>query len=314
VRIIFAGTSEFAISALQVLLNSHHDICAVYTKQDRPAGRGQKLTASPIKEFVLANNLDLRIYQPESLKDAVVQEKLKEFSADVFINVAYGLIIPDVILNMFKFGCVNIHPSLLPRWRGAAPIQRAIMAEDAITGVSIMRMDSGVDTGDIYKQEKLSIDITDTSASLFLKTAELGAKLLLEVLTEIANGTAKATAQNNIYSTYAKKIAKEEGKINWHKNSSEIDCMIRAFNPWPIAYSELDGQVIRIWQATKTKKNENTEPGVIIQADKNGIIVATGDGAICLLKIQLSGGKPLLVADILNAHHKTFASGKKFEF
>lgn len=314
-KIIFAGTSEFALPALKALFNSRnekHKICAVYTQPDRPAGRGQKITAGPIKEFALIHNLP--VYQPTTLKDPISQNQLQDLTADVLINVAYGMILPETVLNMFKFGCINIHPSLLPRWRGAAPIQRAIQAYDQVTGVTIMQMDAGLDTGGVYKQETLPIEVIDTTATLFTKTAELGAKLLLEVLTEIETGRAKITAQNDGQSTYAKKLTKEEGKIDWHKSAREIDCMIRAFDPWPVAYTKIDGQTIRVWQAEiqTNVSTPTTEPGTIDRANKIGVDVVTGKGILRLLKIQLPGGKPLSVADILNAHHQPFAPNKKF--
>lgn len=310
-KIIFAGTSEFALPALRALLKSQHKICAVYTQPDRPKGRGQKTTASPVKEFALIHNLP--VYQPVTLKDSISQKQLQDLAADVLINVAYGMLLPETVLSMFKFSCVNIHPSLLPRFRGAAPIQRAIQACDLVTGVTIMQMDAGLDTGGIYKQETLPIETIDTTATLFTKTAEIGAKLLLEVLTEIETGRAKITAQDNAQSTYAKKLTKEEGKIDWHKSAQVIDCMIRAFDPWPVAYTEIDGQIIRIWQAERQTNalTPTTEPGTINKVDKNGIDVVTGKGILRLLKIQLPGGKPLSVADVLNAHHQPFAPGKK---
>jgi methionyl-tRNA formyltransferase len=310
-KIIFAGTSEFALPALRALLKSQHKICAVYTQPDRPKGRGQKTTASPVKEFALIHNLP--VYQPVTLKDSISQKQLQDLAADVLINVAYGMLLPETVLSMFKFSCVNIHPSLLPRFRGAAPIQRAIQACDLVTGVTIMQMDAGLDTGGIYKQETLPIETIDTTATLFTKTAEIGAKLLLEVLTEIETGRAKITAQDNAQSTYAKKLTKEEGKIDWHKSAQVIDCMIRAFDPWPVAYTEIDGQIIRIWQAERQTNalTPTTEPGTINKVDKNGIDVVTGKGMLRLLKIQLPGGKPLSVADVLNAHHQPFAPGKK---
>lgn len=313
-KIVFAGTPEFALPALKALLNSQHKIRAVYTQPDRPAGRGQKLTASPIKEFALAHKLP--IYQPSTLKDSTAQKQLQDLAADVLINVAYGMILPEAVLNMFKFGCINIHPSLLPRWRGAAPIQRAIEACDQTTGVTIMQMDMGLDTGGIYRQEILPIENIDTAEALLTKTAELGAKLLLEVLASIETNTAKITVQNDAQTTYAKKITKEEGKIDWHKSAQELDCMIRAFNPWPVAYTEIDDKTIRIWQAEMpndtSQKTITIQPGTIDQANKSGIDVITGNGILRLLKIQLPGGKPLLIKDILNNQHHYFATGKKF--
>ncbi|EKD45517.1 MAG: hypothetical protein ACD_69C00257G0004, partial [uncultured bacterium] len=282
---------------------------------DRPAGRGQKLTASPVKKWALANNLPL--YQPASLKDSAAQKQLQELNADILVNVAYGLLLPKAVLNIPKFGCINIHPSLLPRFRGAAPIQRAIMAGDTITGVTIMKMDVGLDTGDIYKQTTLPIDDTDTTATLMKKTSKIGAKLLLEVLAEIETESAKATPQDDKQTIYADKISKEEGKIDWHKSAQEIDRMIRAFNPWPIAHTEINGKYIRIWKAkikaiTQQKNTPNNIPGTIIHADKNSINVLTGDGLLCLLNIQLPGSKPLQTSGILNAHKQEFAVGQKF--
>lgn len=313
-KIIFTGTSEFALPTLQILLNSPHEICVVYTQPDRPAGRGQKLTASPVKKLALANKLPL--YQPLTLKDPAAQKQLQELNADLLVNVAYGLLVPEIVLNTPRLGCINIHPSLLPRWRGAAPIQRSIMAGDTTTGVTIMKMDIGLDTGDIYKQLTLPIEETDTTATLMQKTAAIGAKLLLEVLTAIENGTIKATPQDNTDTTYASKITKEEAKINWQQSASEINCMIRAFNPWPVASTEIDGQYIRIWEAKiatiePTQNTLTTSPGTIIQANKDSIDVTTGNGILSLLKLQLPGGKPLLAADILNAHQQIFAIEKQ---
>lgn len=309
-KIIFAGTPEFAIPALKALLNSSHQICAVYTQPDRPAGRGQKLTPSPIKQLALENKLLL--LQPESLKNPEAQNQLIAQHADVLVNVAYGLLLPKPVLEATKFGCVNIHPSLLPRWRGAAPIQRAIMAGDAETGVTIMQMDVGLDTGGIYKQVKLPITNTDTTASIMEQTAVLGAQLLLEVLHEIETGTATITPQDDTQSTYAKKIHKEEAQINWQLSASEIERMIRAFIPWPIAFTSIDSQNIRIWQATVTTNSTAATPGTIIAISQDGIDVATGSGILRLQKLQLPGRKPLLVREILNAQAKLFAAGKFF--
>lgn len=311
-KIIFAGTAEFALPALKQLLNSKHTICGVYTKPDAPAGRGQKLTASAVKIFAEAHGL--KVYQPLSLKNPDTQDQMQALGADALVNVAYGLLVPEMILNMFKFGCVNIHPSLLPCWRGAAPIQRAIMSQDKITAVTIMKMDKGLDTGDIYLQETLPIESTDTSATLFAKTAELGAKLLLEVLDKLESSDLIGIKQDDATTTYAHKITKEEGQINWQSTSEAIDCQIRAFNPWPIAYTSIDDLPVRIWQAEilSNISISNHKPGTIYQVSKDGIDVMTQNGLLRLIKIQLPGGKPLLVRDILNAHAKTFATGKSF--
>jgi methionyl-tRNA formyltransferase len=319
-KIIFAGTPEFALPSLTTLLNSTHEICAIYTQPDRPAGRGQKLKESPVKQLALANNLP--IFQPATLKNPEEQQKMLKLGADVFVDVAYGLLLPEAVLNIPKFGCVNIHPSLLPRFRGAAPIQRAILAGDSMTGVTIMQMDVGLDTGSIYKQEPLPITNHDTSETLMKKAADLGAELLLKVLTEIENGTAKLTPQTNERTTYANKITKEEGKIDWQKSASEIERMIRAFISWPIAYTEIENNYIRVWEAEVKNDNDNNSvsnitakfsPGIITSATKNGIDVATGNGILRLLKVQFPGGKPLAVGDILNAHQEVFAAGKKLQ-
>lgn len=309
-KIIFAGTPEFALPALQALIKAKHQICAVYTQPDRPAGRGQKLTPSPIKQFAIKNNLP--VLQPESLKDPTAQKQFSAFHADILVNVAYGLLLPKPILEGTKLGCVNIHPSLLPRWRGAAPIQRAILAGDQETGVTIMHMDEGLDTGDIYKQVKIPIENTDTSATLMLKAALCGAELLITVINEIAAGTAKPIPQDSALSTYAKKITKEEAKINWQLPAVEIERMIRAFIPWPIAYSEIAGQRVRIWEAQAFSETAQATPGTIIAISKEAIIVSTSAGTLHLHKIQLPGGNALIIKDIFNAYLPLFTVGSTF--
>lgn len=316
-KIIFAGTPEFALPTLELLLASSHQICAVYTKPDRPAGRGQKLTSSPVKQFALDRNLP--IYQPEKLRDQNEQSKIKEFAADVLVNVAYGLILPDEVLNATRFGCFNIHPSLLPRWRGAAPIQRSILAGDEQTGVTIMQMDSGLDTGSIIKQISLPIAKTDSTATLYPKLAQIGAQLLLEALDETQqNGQVNSTPQDSTNTTYAHKVTKEEANIDWKQSATQIDCMIRSFNPWPIAYSEIDGESVRVWQACPVKNIGKIDldipaaPGTIINCDKQGIDVSTGDGVLRIEKLQLAGSKILAVQEVLNAKQKLFSIGQKF--
>jgi methionyl-tRNA formyltransferase len=308
-KIIFAGTPQFAIPTLERLLNSDHRICAVYTQPDRPAGRGQKLAVSPVKEFALKNGLP--IYQPASLKDPAAQQQLQKLEADVLVNVAYGLLLPQIVLTAPKFGCVNLHPSLLPRWRGAAPIQRAILNGDQTTGITIMKMDIGLDTGDIYEQTILPITDQETSLSLAAKAATLGAEMMLEVLDAIATHTVTATPQDDHQSTYAKKITKEEGKIDWHKSAIELERMVRAFNPWPIAYFSIGDNQVRLWEAKVKSAISNMEPGTIIHLDRNGIDVATADGILSLCKIQFPGGRPVIANDIVNAQHNLFIVGGK---
>jgi methionyl-tRNA formyltransferase len=310
-KIIFAGTPKFGLPTLKALLNSSYKILAVYTQPDRPAGRGLKITQSPIKEFALLNKLP--IYQPATLKDVKVQEEIQKLNPDVFIDVAYGLLLPKEILMMPKFGCINIHPSLLPRWRGAAPIQRAILAGDQMTGITIMQMDEGFDTGGILLQKSLPIEQDDTAETLHEKLAELGKDLLLLVLEQLAHGEKiTAEAQKNDLSCYAPKINKDEAEIDWHKSAIEIDRLIRAFNPWPIAFSKIDGQVIRVFKAKPLTESTNVRAGAIISSNKYGIKIATGNGILELLEIQLPGGKVLPVGDILNAKKDLFAVGKIF--
>ena len=306
-KIIFAGTPEFAIPSLDKLYHSKHEICAVYTQPDRPKGRGQKLASTPVKIFALQHNLP--IVQPENFRDETTKNQLKAFAADVFIDVACGLFLPKSVLTIPKFGCINIHPSLLPRFRGAAPIQRAILAGDTVTGITIMQMDEGLDTGNIIKQIECPIETTDTTLTLSNKLAQLGAKLLLEVINELESGPLNTTPQNNALSNYAEKINKEEAKIDWNMSISQIDRMIRAFNPWPIAFIEIKGLTLRIFEAKIINTIPSAKPGTIMQKTKNTIEIATKDGILQLLKIQLPGGKVLDVKDVLNARKELFVVG-----
>ena len=310
-KVIFAGTPEFALPMLEALYESPHEICAVFTQPDRPAGRGQKIHASPVKQFALENHLT--IFQPTTLRDAQVHQQIAELNADVMIVVAYGLILPAAILTLPKHGCINVHASLLPRWRGAAPIQRAILAGDTETGVSIMQMEAGLDTGPVYERRSCEINATDTASILHDKLMQIGSESLMNTLEKILNGTAHTIIQNDQYVTYATKITKSEANIQWHLPAHEIDRVIRAFNPWPVAYSSLNDQHIRIWSATPLTTITNTLPGTLIQEDKNEIIVATGKGDLRLNHLQLPGGKCLTAKDLLNAHASLFASGQQFK-
>ncbi len=303
--IIFAGTSEFAIASLKALLASPHSVCAVYTKPDQPAGRGQKLTASPIKKLALEQNLPL--YQPETLKNHI-----PEVTADILVDVAYGLLLPKNILTAFKYGCINVHPSLLPRWRGAAPIQRAILAGDTETGVTIMQMDEGWDTGDILKQTKIPINNTDTTAMLLDKLAKLGAELLLDVLTEIEQNKLNPILQDDAKSCYANKITKQEAELNWNLSAEELNRAVRAFNPWPIAFTKINDLIIRIWKAEAINVPCSNAPGTIVNTDKKGIDVATQNGILRLLELQMPGGKILSAGEMLNARQQIFKIGKCF--
>lgn len=309
-KIIFAGTPEFALPTLQALLNSEHDVCMVYTQPDRPAGRGQKLTSSPVKQ--LAECYQLPVRQPQTLKDSQAQQALAELNADLMVVVAYGLLLPNVVLTAPRLGCLNVHASILPRWRGAAPIQRAILAGDHMTGISIMQMDEGLDTGAVWRIAECPIATTDTSKTLHDKLSQIGAQSLVDTLEDMQQGASHPIPQNDAESTYATKISKAEAAINWQQSASQIHRQIRAFTPWPICFSQLATETIRIWQAEPLKSASKAIPGEIIHVGQDGIIVATGEGVLRLLTIQRPGGKPLACRDLLNARQELFAVGKLF--
>jgi len=310
-RIVFAGTPEFAAQHLQALLDSNdHEIVAVYTQPDRPAGRGKKLTPSPVK--VLAKSQGLTIHQPLSLKDPDQQQILAQLKADIMVVVAYGLLLPPAILDTPKYGCINVHASLLPRWRGAAPIQRAIEAGDHESGITIMQMDVGLDTGDMLHTTRCTIDDHDTGGSLHDKLATIGPPALLVTLQKIAQGEAIAEKQDDTQSDYAPKISKQEALLDW-KLSADILCQkIRAFNPFPVTYTTLNNERIRIWQAepsmgcTDTKSNV---PGTIIEAGASGIRVNTGEGGLLITELQLPGKKRLPTVELLKSRAELFSSG-----
>jgi methionyl-tRNA formyltransferase len=302
--IIFAGTPEFAAKTLQALLHSQHRVKAVYTQPDRPAGRGRKLTPSPVKELALQHNL--LVHQPDTLRTVENQKILADLNADLMIVVAYGLLLPAPVLQAPEWGCINVHASLLPRWRGAAPIQRAILAGDEKTGITIMQMDEGLDTGAMLYKVECPIALTDTSETLHDRLAELGADALLKTLENF--GEIKPEAQNQNLATYAHKIKKEEGKINWSQSAAEISRQVRAFNPWPVAFFGDAERAVRVWEAEEKTGTGNA--GTIIHSSSEGIDVATGNGVIRLLKLQLPGGRVLTAAELLHSRASEFAVGK----
>jgi methionyl-tRNA formyltransferase len=303
-RIIFAGTPDFAANHLQALIDAQFNVVAVYSQPDRPAGRGKKLTASAVKEVAVAN--DIAVYQPENFKHSDSVEALAALNADLMIVVAYGLILPSSVLNTPRLGCLNVHGSLLPRWRGAAPFQRAIWAGDKETGVTIMQMDVGLDTGDMLKKVSCPIDANETSASLYAKVAKQAPAVLIETINQLQAGQLTPEKQNESLATYAKKLSKEEAAINWQDEAQFIDRCIRAFNPWPVSYFEWQGQVIKVHQASIVDTETTSTPGTILKVDKQGIQVATGQGTLNLEIIQLAGKKAMPVRDVLNSRHDLF--------
>lgn len=312
-RIVFAGTPDFAARHLAALLSSQHDVIAVYTQPDRPAGRGKKLTASPVKNIAL--DKDIPVYQPASLRNnEEAQRELAAFNADIMVVVAYGLLLPKVVLNTPKLGCINVHGSILPRWRGAAPIQRAIWAGDTETGITIMQMDEGLDTGDMLSIATLPIETTDTSATMYEKLAGLGPDALIDCLTNIAADTAVAEKQNDEQANYAKKLSKEEAKIDWTMDAITIERCIRAFNPWPMSFFEVAEQNVKVWQASVDADNQGKTPGTVLSADKHGITIATGKGALRLTVLQPPGKKAMPAQDLLNSRREWFEPGTKLSF
>lgn len=296
-RLIFAGTPEFAAAALVALHEAGHDIPLVLTQPDRPAGRGMKLTASAVKQT--AERLGLKLSQPESLKTAEAQDALRVADAEVMIVAAYGLILPQAVLDIPQRGCLNIHASLLPRWRGAAPIQRAILAGDKETGITIMQMDAGLDTGAMLLQKTLPIAPTDSADSLHDKLARIGAAGLVAALSRL--DTLTPEAQDSALATYAAKLSKAEAALDWSRPATELARSVRAYNPAPGAHTIFDGTAIKIWQAAVHAGGAG-QPGEVLAVDEHGIVVACGQNALKLLELQIAGGKRLSAAAFIAGH------------
>jgi len=313
-RILFAGTPEFAAEHLRFILDhylpSHQgdEIIGVYTQPDRPAGRGKKLVSSAVKQLAELRNIP--VYQPLSLRNDTAQQELTQLKPDILIVVAYGLILPKIILGVPQYGCINVHASLLPRWRGAAPIQRSIEAGDSEAGVTIMQMDEGLDTGDMLLKVSCAIENNDTAASLHDKLLALGCPALGAVLEQIKKHQLKPEKQNNTHSCYATKITKAEAKIDWSLPASVLERKVRAFNPFPIAFFELAGNAVRVWQAKSDAGITSALPGTILACGKEGIHVATGEKILVLQQLQLPGKKPLPTSDVLNGYSEWFSAGK----
>lgn len=305
-KIIFAGTPDFAARHLDALLASEHQVVGVFTQPDRPAGRGNKLTSSPVK--VLAQTHDIPVFQPKSLKPEENQHLVADLQADIMVVVAYGLILPKAVLAMPRLGCINVHGSLLPRWRGAAPIQRSLWAGDTETGVTIMQMDVGLDTGNMLHKLSCPITAEDTSASLYEKLAQLGPQGMLLTLDLLASGNARPEVQDEALVSYAEKLSKEEARLDWSLSAAQLERCIRAFNPWPMSYFMIEEQPVKVWQAT-VLPHQNKQPGEIVLADKQGIQIATADGVLNLVSLQPAGKKAMSAQDLLNSRREWFVPG-----
>jgi len=297
-NIVFAGTPEFAVASLKALCESGHEVIAVYTQPDRPAGRGRKLQPSPVKQFALAQGID--VYQPTGLKTAAEIQQLAGLKPDLMVVVAYGVILPQAVLDIPRLGCLNVHASLLPRWRGAAPIQRAIEAGDAETGVTIMQMAAGLDTGPMLLKRVTPINKDDTATSLHDRLAAIGAEALLAAIDALESG-AQAEPQDEALATYAHKLSKAEAEIDWTTDAGIIARKVRAFNPWPAANTLWQGKRLRILRA-EAKDPTGKPPGEVITAGSDGIVIATGSGSLVVHQLQLEGGKPQAAIDFLNGH------------
>ena len=305
-RIVFAGTPEFAAAHLQALLQAKLNIVAVYTQPDRPAGRGHKLTPSAVKKLAVQH--DLPVYQPQTLRAPEAQTELAALQADLLVVVAYGLILPQAVLDIPRLGCINSHASLLPRWRGAAPIQRAIEAGDSETGVTVMQMEAGLDTGPMLLKSHTPILDSDTGGSLHDRLAELGPPAVLQAINALAAGTLQGEIQDDSLATYAHKLGKADARIDWARPATDLALMIRAFNPWPLAHALWQEQPLKVWAAEVDASSG--QPGEILDCSKQGLLVACGDQALRLTRLQLPGGKPLAFSDLYNARRDQFAVGQ----
>ncbi|MFW2404678.1 MAG: methionyl-tRNA formyltransferase [Gammaproteobacteria bacterium] len=304
-RIIFGGSPDFAVPCLAALADSRHDVVAVLTQPDRPAGRGRKLGAGPVKQFAIDRGID--VLQPRTLAETDAQEALRALQPDLMVVVAYGLLLPPAVLEIPRAGCINVHASLLPRWRGAAPIQAAILAGDAISGVSIMQMEAGLDTGPVFATRELNIAAAETADLLHDRLAALGAELLLDVLDDVLAGTAVATEQNHDAANYASRINKADAVIDWHRSAIEIDRQVRAYRSWPVAETLLDGKRMRCWAANPDGESDSSRvqsgaPGRVVGVASDGIDVLTGDGILRLTEIQMPGKQRVAAGQFANGY------------
>lgn len=309
-RIVFAGTPDFAAASLSALIEAGHEILAVYTQPDRPAGRGRKARRGPVSQ--LAHDHGLRIEQPESLRDAEAQATLRELAPDVMVVAAYGLILPQSVLDIPDHGCLNVHASLLPRWRGAAPIQWAIAAGDSETGISIMQMDAGLDTGDVLSRHRLTIADDETGGSLHDRLARLGGEAVTAALYELAHGVPEPEPQDDHRASYARKLERSDGRIDWQGSAQSLARRIRAFNPWPMAHTTVEDEAVRILFAEPVNTEvTDAEPGTVLEREPYGALVQCGEGVLRITRVQLPGGRPQSVRDLINGGRPVLLPGQR---
>ena len=296
-KVIYMGTPDFSVGALEAIIKAGHEVVLVVTQPDKPKGRGKAMQASPVKECALSHGIE--VFQPTKIRESENVEYLRKFGADIFVVAAFGQILPKSILDMPKYGCVNIHASLLPKYRGAAPIQWAVINGDEVTGVTTMLMNEGIDTGDMIAKKQVRLAEDETGGSLFDRLADTGAELIVETKKMLEEGTAEFTPQNSEEATHTSMISKELGSIEWSKPAAEIERLIRGLNPWPSAYTRLKGKTFKIWKAQVVEVSSSDKPGTIIKIGKDELLVQTGEGALSLIEVQLEGKKRMDVASFL---------------
>jgi len=311
VRLVFAGTPDFAATALKALLETDHEVVGVYSQPDRPSGRGRKLTPSPVKQVAL--DAGIPVFQPQTLKTPEAREQLTALNADVMVVAAYGLILPRAILDIPRHGCLNIHASLLPRWRGAAPIQRAIAAGDRQTGITIMQMDAGLDTGDMLLKLTTPITESDTGGSLHDRLADLGGDAIIDALAGIIEGTLRPTPQDDAQACYASKLSKEEGQIDWTEDATAINRKIRAFNPWPGTYTDAGDLRIRLHESEVIDITSDRHPGTVVARSREGIDIACGLDVLRITRLQLPGSRAQSVNDLINGGKDILMPGQELD-
>jgi methionyl-tRNA formyltransferase len=310
-KVIFAGTPVFAEMSLKRIVESQHRVVAVYTQPDKPQGRGQKISFNPVKTFASAQGIP--VYQPKNFRELGALDALYALEADIMVVAAYGLILPEAVLKFPRLGCINIHASLLPRWRGASPIQQSILSGDEETGITIMQMDKGLDTGDMLMRRALAITPEDTSETLHDKLALLGAEMIVPVLDALLLGVLTPEPQNDVLATYAPKIEKEAAQIDWHLPAVNLERMIRAYQPWPVAFTHLNDTVIKVYQARVVPESVHVPAGTIFRQTKESLVIATGEGCLEIFSMQLPNKKVLNVSDLLHSKAAFFKVGQVFK-